>query len=65
MNNEIYELSIEELGAVTGRGLVDTVLSDAETGTNAFLKNFAEASVRFNAFINPPATEKAPTANQE
>ena len=65
MNNENHELSIEELGTVTGSGIVDTVLSNAETGTNEFLKNFAEASLRFNAFINAPTGDKAPTANQE
>ncbi len=63
MNNENRELSIEELGTVTGCGITDTVRLDAETGTNEFLKNFAEASVRFNAFIN--AGGKAPTATQE
>ena len=65
MNNENRELSIEELGIVTGCGIVDTVRSDAETGTNEFLKNFAEASLRFNAFINAPAGGKAPIASQE
>jgi hypothetical protein len=65
MNTENPELSIEQLGTVTGSGIVDTVASDAEASTNAFLKNFAEASLRFSAFINAPAGSQAPTANQE
>ena len=65
MNNGNRELSIEELGTVTGCGIVDTVRSDAETGTNEFLKNFAEASLRFNAFIKGPTGDKAPAAIQE
>lgn len=65
MNNENRELSIEELGTVTGSGIVNTVLSDSETSTNEFLKNFGEASLRFNAFINSPTGGQAPAANQE
>jgi hypothetical protein len=64
MTNENRELNVEELGCVTGGGLVDTVLPDAEATTAAFLKQFAEASVRFNTFINTP-TGPAPTAPQE
>ena len=63
MTNENRELSIEELDTVTGCGIVDTVRPDAETRTSEFLKNFSEASVRFNAFIN--AGGKAPAASQE
>ena len=58
------ELSVEELGTVTGGGIVDTVLSDAEATTDEFLKKFAESSLLFNAFINKPGTQ-VPTANPE
>ena len=61
MTDEIHELSVEELGSVTGGGIVDNVLPEAEATTAAFLKNFAEASVRFSAFINTPASP-APAA---
>jgi hypothetical protein len=64
MTNDNRELSIDELSSVTGSGIVDTVLSDAETTTGAFLKTFAEGSLRFNAFINAPGNQ-APTVNQE
>jgi hypothetical protein len=66
MTNENRELNIQELAAVAGGGIVDTVLSDSEASTAAFLKNFAEASVRFNTFINSPTSNQAPAAtNQE
>ena len=61
MTNENRELSVDELGSVTGGGLVDNVLPEAEATTAEFLKKFAEASVRFNAFINTP-TSQAPAA---
>ena len=59
MTNENRELNIDELGSVTGGGIVDTVSTEAEASTSAFLKRFAEASQRFNAFINSPATQGA------
>jgi hypothetical protein len=59
MNNENRELSVEELGAVSGGGIVNTVLSDAEASTDAFLKRFAEASQRFSTFINNPGNQTA------
>jgi len=65
MTNENRELSVEELGSVTGAGLVDTVLSDAETTTTEFLKKFAESSQRFNAFINTPTTPGPAATAQE
>jgi hypothetical protein len=61
MTNENRELSVEQLGAVTGGGIVDNVLPESEATTTEFLKKFAEASLRFNAFINsPPAQSPAP-----
>jgi bacteriocin-like protein len=64
MTNETRELNIDELAAVTGGGLVDKVLPESEAATNEFLKKFAEAAVRFNAFINaPPANQPPPVAN--
>ena len=66
MTNENREMSIQELASVTGAGLVDNVLSESETTTAAFLKNFAEASQRFSAFINRPASNQSAAAtNQE
>jgi len=65
MTNENREMSFEELGSVTAAGLVDTVLSDAETTTAEFLKKFAESSQRFNAFINTPTTPAPAAAGQE
>jgi len=65
MTNNNRELSIDELSSVTGSGIVDTVLSDSEATTDAFLKRFAEASQRINAFIKAPSGNQAPTANQE
>jgi hypothetical protein len=47
-----------------GGGIVDTVLSDAEATTDAFLKRFAEVSLRINAFINAPGNQ-TPAVNQE
>jgi hypothetical protein len=65
MTNENRELNAQQLASVTGGGLVDTVLSDTEASTAAFLKNFAEASLRFSAFINSPASNQSPaTTNQ-
>jgi hypothetical protein len=64
MNNDDGELSVEELSSVTGGGIVDTVLSDAEATTDAFLKRFVEASQRLHAFINAPGNQ-TPPANQE
>ena len=65
MTNENRELDIEQLGAVTGGGLVDTVFSDAEATTAVFLKRFADASQRFSAFINsPPAAGPAATSQE-
>ena len=61
MTSENRELSVEELGSVAGGGLVDNVLPEAEATTAEFLKRFAEASMRFNAFINA-ATSRAPAA---
>jgi len=65
MTNENRELSVQELASVTGGGLVDTVLSDAETSTAAFLKNFAEASLRFSTFINSPTSNQIPAATNQ
>jgi hypothetical protein len=65
MTYENRELSVEELGSVTGGGIVDTVLPEAEATTGAFLKRFAEASLRFNAFINSPGSQAPAAASQE
>ena len=62
MTNENRELNTEELGSVSGGGIVDNVSAEAEASTNAFLKRFAEASVRFNAFINTPTSNQAAAA---
>ena len=64
MTKDNHELSVEELDSVTGGGIVDTVFSEAEATTDAFLKRFADASLRFNAFINTP-TSQSPAASQE
>jgi hypothetical protein len=64
MTNETSELNIDELASVAGGGLVDKVLPESEASTTEFLKRFAEASVRFNAFINaPPANQGPAVAN--
>ena len=64
MTDETSELDIDELAAVTGGGIVDKVLPESEAATEEFLKKFAEASVRFNAFINaPPANQPPAVAN--
>ena len=65
MPSENRELNTEELGSVTGGGIVDTVASEAEATTNAFLKNFAEASQRFSVFINTPGSNQAPAASNQ
>lgn len=66
MTSENRELSVQELGCVTGGGIVDNVVPEAEASTAAFLKNFAEASLRFTTFINSPTSNQAPAAtNQE
>jgi hypothetical protein len=65
MTNENRELSLEQLGAVTGGGIVDKVLPESEAATTEFLKKFAEASQRFSAFINSPTTQSAAAANPE
>jgi hypothetical protein len=64
MTNSNSELSSEELSCVTGGGIVDKVLPDSEATTDAFLKRFAESSLRISAFINKSGAQ-APTANQE
>ncbi|MBN8993140.1 MAG: hypothetical protein J0H42_33315 [Rhizobiales bacterium] len=66
MTSENRELNTDELSSVTGGGLVDTVASEAEATTNAFLKRFAESALRFSAFINAPsANQGAAVSNQE
>lgn len=64
MDSENRELSVEELGSVAGGGLVDNVLPEAEASTAEFLKRFAEASLRFNAFINSPTSQGPAVTNQ-
>jgi hypothetical protein len=63
MKVENRELNGEEMGTVTGGGLVDTVLSDAETSTNEFSKRSVQ-SPRFNAFMNAPTASQVPIATQ-
>jgi hypothetical protein len=65
MTNENRELNTDELGCVTGGGIVDNVLPESEAQTNAFLKRFAEASVRFHAFVNSPVNQGPAVTNQE
>jgi hypothetical protein len=65
MTNNDRELNAEELGSVTGAGLVDTVSSDAEATTAEFLKKFADSSQRFSAFINAPPAQAAASTGQE
>jgi hypothetical protein len=65
MANDNRELSAEELGSVTGGGLVDKLLTETEATTDDFLKRFADASQRFNAFINTPAANQSAPAAQE
>jgi hypothetical protein len=64
MTNQNHELSIEQLGIVSGGGIVDNVLPESEAATTEFLKKFAEQSQKFNAFIAAP-TGPAPSAPQE
>jgi hypothetical protein len=54
MTDENRELSVEELASVAGGGLVDNVLPESEASTAEFLKRFAEAAQRFQAFLNRP-----------
>jgi hypothetical protein len=65
MTNENRELNVQELACVSGGGIVDNVLPESEAATAAFLKQFAEASVRFNTFINTPTTNQIAAANQQ
>jgi hypothetical protein len=65
MTSEDRELNTAELGAIAGGGIVDNVMPESEAQTSAFLKKFAEASVRFNAFINSPVSQGPATASQE
>jgi hypothetical protein len=64
MNNHHRELNVEELDAVTGGGIVDNVLREAEATTDAFLKRFAEFNQKFMNFINTPTSQPA-AASQE
>ncbi|MBR1188993.1 hypothetical protein [Bradyrhizobium sp. AUGA SZCCT0160] len=64
MTSESHELSVEELESVAGGGLVDNVLPEAEASTAEFLKRFAEASLRFNAFISSAASQDPAATNQ-
>ena len=59
-SKEICELSVEDLSYTTGGGLVDSLLTDAESTTGAFLKKFAETSLTFSSFISSPASQTAP-----
>jgi hypothetical protein len=54
------DLSVEDLNSASGGGLVDSVLSDTEATTGAFLKKFAETSLTFSTFINSPAQTPPP-----
>ncbi len=65
MTNENRELNVEELGSATGGGIVDNVLPEAEAATGALLKRFAEANLRFNAFINSPTAQGPAATGQE
>jgi hypothetical protein len=65
MNNDNRELRVEELSYVTGGGIVDTVLSDTEATTAAFLKRFAESSLHFSAFINSPGNQNPTVQSQQ
>ena len=58
------ELSLAELDAATGGGIVDNVVSDAEAATDAFLKRFADSSQRFIAFLNTPVTPTSATGQE-
>jgi hypothetical protein len=58
MTRENREMNADELASVTGGGIVDTVSAEAEAQTNAFLKQFAETSQRFSAFINSPSSNQ-------
>lgn len=60
-SKEICELSLDDLSYATGGGLVDSLLADAESTTDAFLKKFAETSLTFSTFINSPASQTAPS----
>ena len=63
MTNDNRELSSEELSCVTGGGIVDKVLPELDATTDAFLKRFAEASLRFNAFISSAASQGPAATN--
>jgi uncharacterized protein with NRDE domain len=66
MTNENRELNTEELGSVSGGGIVDNVLPESEAQTNAFLKQFAETAQRFSAFVlSPSSNQRAAVPNQE
>ena len=64
MTDQDSELSVEQLAAVSGGGIVDNVLPESEASTAEFLKRFAEANQRFSVFINTP-TAQAPAASPE
>ena len=65
MTNQNRELNADELGSVTGGGIVDNVMPESEASTNAFLKNFAESSQRFTVFINTPTSNQVPAASNQ
>jgi hypothetical protein len=51
------ELSAEELSGVVGGGIVDSVLPDAEAAGELLVKQAAESSKKFMAFLTTPAAE--------
>ena len=65
MNNDYRELNAEELSAVTGGGIVDSVLPESEATTDAFLKRFAESNLKIVNFINTPVSQGSAVASQE
>jgi hypothetical protein len=65
MTNDNRELSSEELSCVTGGGIVDKVLPELDATTDAFLKRFAESSLKIMNFINTPSSQPSTAANQE
>jgi hypothetical protein len=51
------ELSAEELSGVAGGGIVDNVLPEAEAAADLLVKQTAESSKKFMAFLTTPAAE--------
>jgi hypothetical protein len=61
MDNNLHELSDEQLNDAVGGGLVDSLLSETEAAADTLVKRIAEDSKKFSAFLNPVVPEAPPS----